>query len=130
MVEGGKTPPKSAAELEALGFKLVIFPGGTARALVHCLQDYFVSLKQHGTTQPWRARMVDFAEIAKSRFEPSFPSYLLHNFLKSPSLSNSSKNRASRKSSGLACLAFGSFSANSPRMISMPFLLTYGMLSI
>jgi 2-methylisocitrate lyase-like PEP mutase family enzyme len=63
MVEGGKTPPKSAAELEALGFRLVIFPGGTARALVHCLQDYFASLKQHGTTQPWRSRMVDFSDM-------------------------------------------------------------------
>src|SRR5207244_4588030 len=28
MVEGGKTPPLSAAELDAIGFALVIFPGG------------------------------------------------------------------------------------------------------
>ncbi len=63
MVEGGKTPPKSAAELEALGFRLVIFPGGTTRAIVHCLEHYFASLKQHGTTQPWRVCMVDFAEM-------------------------------------------------------------------
>jgi len=28
MVEGGKTPQKSAAELQELGFSLVIFPGG------------------------------------------------------------------------------------------------------
>ncbi len=63
MVEGGKTPPKSAEELETLGFSLVIFPGGTVRALVHCFQDYFASLHQHGTTQPYRARMVDFAEM-------------------------------------------------------------------
>ena len=63
MVEGGKTPPKSAAELEALGFRLVIFPGGTTRAIVHCLEQYFASLKQHGTTQPWRDRMVDFSEM-------------------------------------------------------------------
>src|SRR5215510_5314918 len=33
MVEGGKTPPLSAAELETIGFALVIFPGGIARAL-------------------------------------------------------------------------------------------------
>ena len=33
MVEGGKTPPLSAAELEAIGFALVIFPGGIVRAL-------------------------------------------------------------------------------------------------
>jgi 2-methylisocitrate lyase-like PEP mutase family enzyme len=63
MVEGGKTPPKSAAELEALGFRLVIFPGGTTRSIVHCLEQYFASLKQHGTTQPWRDRMVDFSEM-------------------------------------------------------------------
>ena len=63
MVEGGETPPKSAAELEALGFRLVIFPGGTTRAIVHCLEQYFASLKQHGTTQPWRDRMVDFSEM-------------------------------------------------------------------
>ena len=33
MVEGGKTPPLPAAELEAIGFSLVIFPGGIVRAL-------------------------------------------------------------------------------------------------
>src|SRR3989441_5962500 len=32
MVEGGKTPPLPAAELEAMGFALVIFPGGLVRA--------------------------------------------------------------------------------------------------
>ena len=61
MVEGGKTPPKTARELEALGFSLVIFPGGTVRALVHCFGEYFASLKQHGTTQPYLTRMADFA---------------------------------------------------------------------
>ena len=35
MVEGGKTPPLSAAELESMGFALVIFPGGIVRALGH-----------------------------------------------------------------------------------------------
>src|SRR5207244_4608254 len=32
MVEGGKTPPLPAAELEMIGFALVIFPGGIVRA--------------------------------------------------------------------------------------------------
>lgn len=63
MVEGGKTPLKTAAELEALGFGLVIFPGGTVRALLHCFEDYFVSLRKHGTTQPFRDRMVGFAAL-------------------------------------------------------------------
>ena len=34
MVEGGKTPPMTATDLEALGFSLVIFPGGLTRALL------------------------------------------------------------------------------------------------
>jgi 2-methylisocitrate lyase-like PEP mutase family enzyme len=63
MVEGGKTPAKSAAELERLGFALVIFPGGTVRALAHALGAYFASLKQHGTTEPWRGQMADFAGL-------------------------------------------------------------------
>jgi 2-methylisocitrate lyase-like PEP mutase family enzyme len=63
MVEGGKTPDKTASELEALGFSLVIFPGGTVRALACCFAEYFASLLQHGTTRPYRPRMVDFAGI-------------------------------------------------------------------
>jgi 2-methylisocitrate lyase-like PEP mutase family enzyme len=60
MVEGGQTPIQSAAELGARGFRLVIFPGGTARAAAHALQGYFASLAAHATTAPWRERMLDF----------------------------------------------------------------------
>jgi 2-methylisocitrate lyase-like PEP mutase family enzyme len=63
MVEGGQTPLLSAAELQALGFQLVIFPGGTVRALAFALQAYFASLRTHGTTAPFRDRMLDFAGI-------------------------------------------------------------------
>jgi 2-methylisocitrate lyase-like PEP mutase family enzyme len=63
MVEGGKTPLKDARELQALGFALVIFPGGTVRALAHALAEYFASLKQHGTTAPFRNRMLDFKGV-------------------------------------------------------------------
>jgi len=63
MVEGGKTPLKDAAALQALGFALVIFPGGTVRALAHALADYFASLHRHGTTTPYRNRMLDFAAL-------------------------------------------------------------------
>ncbi|MFX9020107.1 isocitrate lyase/phosphoenolpyruvate mutase family protein, partial [Acinetobacter baumannii] len=38
MVEGGKTPLSSAADLEAIGFSLVIFPGGLVRALTRMAQ--------------------------------------------------------------------------------------------
>jgi 2-methylisocitrate lyase-like PEP mutase family enzyme len=63
MVEGGATPILSANELQSLGFKLVIFPGGTVRALAFALQEYFTSLKAHGTTAPFRNRMLDFTAL-------------------------------------------------------------------
>jgi len=63
MVEGGKTPLRDAGELEKLGFSIAIFPGGTVRALAHHLAQYFASLKAHGTTAPFRDRMLDFKGI-------------------------------------------------------------------
>ena len=50
MVEGGKTPILPAAELEAIGFALVIFPGGIVRALAKTAVDYYASLAAHGST--------------------------------------------------------------------------------
>lgn len=63
MVEGGKTPVLSAAELESLGFRIVIFPGGTARAVGHALDSYYRELKASGTTSGMKDRMLDFAGI-------------------------------------------------------------------
>lgn len=63
MVEGGKTPALTAAELEAMGFALVIFPGGLVRARVFMAREYLASLKQNGSTTPYRGRMVDFLEL-------------------------------------------------------------------
>jgi 2-methylisocitrate lyase-like PEP mutase family enzyme len=63
MVEGGDTPLASAAELGDLGFRLVIFPGGIVRALARTAQDYYRSLKHHGTNEPFRDRMFDFAAL-------------------------------------------------------------------
>lgn len=63
MVEGGKTPALSATELEALGFALVIFPGGIVRALAKAAGDFYASLAAHGSTEPFRARMHDFESL-------------------------------------------------------------------
>ncbi len=63
MVEGGKTPIQSADELGALGFKIVIFPGGTARAVAHTLQRYYGSLREHGSTSAMREQMLNFDEL-------------------------------------------------------------------
>lgn len=60
MVEGGKTPLTAVDQLAALGFRIVIHPGGTVRAVAHTLAGYYASLRQHGSTGPWRAQMLDF----------------------------------------------------------------------
>ena len=63
MVEGGKTPIQSADELGRIGFRIVIFPGGTARAVAHTLQRYYASLHTHRTTAPMREHMLDFDQL-------------------------------------------------------------------
>jgi len=63
MVEGGQTPIQSANELGDRGFKIVIFPGGTARAVAHTLQGYYGSLMAHQTTTPWRDQMLNFDDL-------------------------------------------------------------------
>ena len=63
MVEGGKTPVTAADELGRIGYRIVIFPGGTARAVAHTLQRYYGSLRQHQSTAPERERMLDFDQL-------------------------------------------------------------------
>lgn len=60
MVEGGHTPITSASDLQALGFDIVIFPGGIVRALARTAQDYYASLLKHGSNTPFADRMFDF----------------------------------------------------------------------
>lgn len=63
MVEGGKTPVLPAAELEEIGFRIVIFPGGTVRALSFALRDYLASLHANGTTTPYLDKMLSFQAL-------------------------------------------------------------------
>ena len=60
MVEGGKTPVSGADDLEILGYSLVIFPGGTVRAISFVMQEYLANLYKTGSTDLWRNRMFDF----------------------------------------------------------------------
>jgi carboxyvinyl-carboxyphosphonate phosphorylmutase len=52
MVQGGRTPALTVAELERLGFKMVIFPGVCMRAAVPAIESALASLKQSGTDWP------------------------------------------------------------------------------
>ncbi len=63
MVEGGKTPVLDAATLQAIGYRIAIFPGGLARRLAHAARDYFSVLKKDGTTAAMAGRMLDLRGI-------------------------------------------------------------------
>ncbi len=65
MVEGGKTPLMPASDLQALGFAFVIFPGAIVRALAKAAEEFYVSLKANGSTEPFRPRMFDFDALNK-----------------------------------------------------------------
>ncbi len=60
MVEGGATPITSADDLQALGYSLVIFPGGIVRALARTAEAYYASLRANGSNTPFADRMFDF----------------------------------------------------------------------
>ncbi len=60
MVEGGATPIRSAEDLEEAGYSIAIFPGGIVRALARCAQEYYRSLREHGSNRPFADRMFDF----------------------------------------------------------------------
>lgn len=63
MVEGGRTPVLPAAELESLGYSLVIFPGGVVRALARTARDFYETLRRDGTSDAFRDRMYDFDAV-------------------------------------------------------------------
>lgn len=63
MVEGGMTPIVNAAELEKLGFSIVIFPGGIVRAIAATQRDYYRNLVATGSNEAFRKRMFDFAGL-------------------------------------------------------------------
>lgn len=63
MVEGGKTPLRDASALEALGYALVIFPGGIVRAIARAAQDFYALLKRDGTSAAFVQNMHDFAGL-------------------------------------------------------------------
>ena len=60
MVEGGATPLQGASDLEAIGYSIVIFPGGIVRALARTARDYYASLRANGSNRPFADRMFDF----------------------------------------------------------------------
>lgn len=63
MVEGGKTPPMSAPELRALGFRVVIFPGAMVRTLTFSARKMLQVLHGTGTTRDYLANMLTVGDL-------------------------------------------------------------------
>ncbi|MEC7048995.1 MAG: isocitrate lyase/PEP mutase family protein [Pseudomonadota bacterium] len=63
MVEGGKTPIKSAEDLADLGYSIAIFPGGAVRAISRHLQVYYDGLLANGSNAGFADRMHDFSGL-------------------------------------------------------------------
>jgi 2-methylisocitrate lyase-like PEP mutase family enzyme len=63
MVEGGKTPLLSIAELGEIGFRLAIFPGAMVRVVGFAASQYLATLKGEGTTRGMLDRMFDFSRL-------------------------------------------------------------------
>jgi len=63
MVEGGRTPILPAAELDALGFRLAIYPNALTRAFAHAGSRLLASLIDHGDTSDMRESMLTHGEL-------------------------------------------------------------------
>jgi 2-methylisocitrate lyase-like PEP mutase family enzyme len=61
MVEGGRTPYLSAAELAGLGFKIAIFPVAALLTAAAAVKTCYQQLKQHGSAKG--GAMLPFAEM-------------------------------------------------------------------
>jgi 2-methylisocitrate lyase-like PEP mutase family enzyme len=60
--EGGKTPMLSASELEAMGFRLGIYPSQTHRAAIRAAQRVLLALREDGETSRVDADLATFQE--------------------------------------------------------------------
>ena len=60
---GGRTPVLPAAELEAMGFKLAIYPTAAWTAAIFAIRQVLGTLKTSGTTAGYADRMVSFQEM-------------------------------------------------------------------
>jgi carboxyvinyl-carboxyphosphonate phosphorylmutase len=63
MVEGGRTPLLPNAELEAMGYNLVIYPTASTYLTAKAMMGLMETLKKDGTTKGLMNQMVTFAEF-------------------------------------------------------------------
>jgi carboxyvinyl-carboxyphosphonate phosphorylmutase len=64
--EGGKTPPLPAKQLEAMGYRLGIYPSQTHRAAIYAAQEVLAVLKRDGDTAAIEHRLASFNDREKA----------------------------------------------------------------
>ncbi len=62
MFKGGKTPFLPVARLEAMGFRIAIFPSETQRAAIYAMREALTLLKKEGSTEAMEDRLTTFQE--------------------------------------------------------------------
>lgn len=60
MIEGGRSPFLTAAELQALGYDLVAYPCGSLFSAIKAMQDWAGDLLEQGTSAALHERMLNF----------------------------------------------------------------------
>jgi 2-methylisocitrate lyase-like PEP mutase family enzyme len=65
MVEKGRTPVLSRAELESIGYRIAIFPVTALLASVKAMSQVYAHFKAHGSSQGVPAPLQDFGELTK-----------------------------------------------------------------
>jgi methylisocitrate lyase len=64
-IEGGQTPILSLEEYKELGFIAIGYVLSGLYAAAKALADVYACLREHGTSEPMRDRMMDFSEFAE-----------------------------------------------------------------
>jgi 2-methylisocitrate lyase-like PEP mutase family enzyme len=59
VIDGGKSPVTTAAELDALGYRVVLFPGAAVQSAASAMEKAMAALKADGHTASFRAAMHD-----------------------------------------------------------------------
>lgn len=62
MFKGGKTPLVPAPRLEAMGYRIAIFPSDLQRAAIHAMKEALGLLRKDGSTEAMEGRLATFKE--------------------------------------------------------------------
>ena len=65
MVERGRTPVLSQADLESIGYKIAIFPVTALLASVQAMTAVYQQFKQHGSSAGGQTPLYDFGDLTK-----------------------------------------------------------------